>query len=91
MYNYPAMLAHAATMEGYAGTLQAIGGNIAAVQATLAASWTGETGMTYQAWQTQWNAAMEELGLSYRAFAGTHDTNTMYLHGIDTGNGASWV
>ena len=29
MYNYPAMLAHAADMSGYAGTMQSLGADIA--------------------------------------------------------------
>jgi WXG100 family type VII secretion target len=49
MYNYPAMLAHAADMSGYAGTLQSLGVDIASEQAALAAGWQGDTGMTYQA------------------------------------------
>ena len=32
MYNYPAMLAHAADMAGYAGTLQSLGADIASEQ-----------------------------------------------------------
>ena len=32
--------------------------------------------MSYQAWQAQWNQAMEQLVLSYRAMAGTHENNT---------------
>lgn len=91
MYNYPAMLAHAASMEGYAGTLQVIGGDVAAVQATLAASWTGDTGMTYQAWQTQWNEAMEQLALSYRSMAGTHETNTVSFLSNDQATQDSWI
>ena len=35
MYNYPAMLGHAADMGGYAGTLQAVGADIATEQAAL--------------------------------------------------------
>jgi len=42
MYNYPAMLAHAADMAGYAGTLQSLGADIASEQAALQAGWQGE-------------------------------------------------
>jgi uncharacterized protein YukE len=35
MYNYPAMLNHAADMSGYAGTMQGLGSDIASEQATL--------------------------------------------------------
>src|ERR1700742_4713924 len=76
MYNYPAMLAHSADMAGYAGTLQSLGADISAEQAALQAGWQGDTGMSYQAWQAQWNQAMEQLVLSYRAMAGTHENKT---------------
>src|SRR5256885_1736085 len=69
MYNYPAMLAHSADMAGYAGTLQSLGADISAEQAALQAGWQGDTGMSYQAWQAQWNQAMEQLVMSYRAMA----------------------
>src|ERR1700752_545813 len=61
MYNYPAMLAHAADMAGYAGALSAVGADVASEQAALSGAWQGDTGMTYQAWQAQWNTSMEEL------------------------------
>ncbi|MCV7081085.1 WXG100 family type VII secretion target, partial [Mycolicibacterium insubricum] len=35
--------------------------------------------MSYQAWQTQWNTAMEELVRAYRAMAGTHEQNTVTM------------
>ncbi len=77
MYNYPAMLAHAADMAGYAGTLQGLGADIASEQAALQAGWQGDTGMSYQAWQAQWNQAMEQLVLAYRAMAGTHENKPL--------------
>ena len=61
MYNYPAMLGHAGDMSGYAGTLQGLGADIASEQAALSNAWQGDTGMTYQVWQAQWNQAMESL------------------------------
>ncbi|ANI37657.1 WXG100 family type VII secretion target [Mycolicibacterium vaccae] len=90
MYNYPAMLAHAAEMNSYAGALYAVGADIAAEQTALQASWQGDTGMTYQAWQAQWNGAMEELVRAYRAMAGTHEMNTTSMAARDQAEGAKW-
>ena len=90
MYNYPAMLAHAAEMNGYAGTLQAVGADIASEQAALSAAWQGDTGMTYQAWQAQWNQAMEELVRVYHSMAATHESNTMMMNARDTAEAAKW-
>ena len=87
MYNYPAMLAHAADMAGYAGTLQGLGADIASEQAALQAGWQGDTGMSYQAWQAQWNQAMEQLVLAYRAMAGTHDFHILRRIVLDLGAG----
>ena len=69
MYNYPAMLALAAEMNGYAGALHAVGADVASEQAALSGAWQGDTGMTYQAWQTQWNTSLEELTRAYRGMA----------------------
>jgi WXG100 family type VII secretion target len=90
MYNYPAMLAHAGEMAAYAGTLQAVGADIASEQAALSGAWQGDTAMTYQAWQTQWNQAMEQLVLAYRAMAGTHETNTTSMLARDQAEAARW-
>lgn len=90
MYNYPAMMAHAAEMNGYAGALQAVGADIAAEQAALSAAWQGDTGMTYQVWQVQWNQAMEELVRVYHSMAATHETNTMMMNARDTAEAAKW-
>ncbi|WP_101950675.1 WXG100 family type VII secretion target [Mycobacterium sp. 3519A] len=90
MYNYPAMLAHAGEMASYAGALHAVGADIASEQAALASGWQGDTGMTYQAWQAQWNAAMEELVRAYGAMATTHETNTMSMSARDQAEGAKW-
>jgi WXG100 family type VII secretion target len=90
MYNYPAMMAHAADMAGYAGTLQSLGADISGEQAALQAGWQGDTGMSYQAWQAQWNQAMEQLVLSYRAMAGTHENNTTSMLARDQAEGAKW-
>jgi WXG100 family type VII secretion target len=90
MYNYPAMLAHAGEMTGYAGALAAVGADIASEQAALAGAWQGDTGTTYQAWQAQWNTALEELVQSYRAMASTHEMNTMSMSARDQAEGAKW-
>lgn len=90
MYNYPAMLNHAGEMASYAGALQTIGADIAAEQAALKSAWQGETGMTYQAWQAQWNTSMEELVRAYRAMASTHEMNTTSMAARDQAEGAKW-
>jgi len=90
VYTYPAMLGHAADMSGHAGTLQAIGADIATEQAALQGAWQGDTGTTYQAWQAQWNTAMEELVRSYRAMAATHESNTLSMQARDNAEGAKW-
>jgi uncharacterized protein YukE len=46
--------------------------------------------MSYQAWQAQWNQAMEQLVLSYRAMAGTHENNTTSMLARDSAEGAKW-
>ena len=90
MYNYPAMMAHAGDMAGYAGTLQAVGADIATEHAALQGAWQGETCMTYQAWQAQWNLAMEEMVRAYRAMATTHETNTLSMQARDQAEGSKW-
>ena len=90
MYNYPAMLGHAADMAGHAGTLQVVGSDIALEQAALQGAWQGDTGMTYQAWQAQWNQAMEGLVRAYHAMASTHEANTMSMGSRDAAEAAKW-
>jgi len=90
MYNYPAMMALSADMAAHAGTLQAVGADIAAEQAALQGAWQGDTGTTYQAWQAQWNIAMEEMVRAYRAMATTHESNTMSMQVRDQAEGAKW-
>ena len=90
MYNYPAMLAHSADMAGYAGTIRSLGADISAEQAALQSAWQGDTGMSYQAWQAQWNQALEQLVLSYRAMASTHENNTTSMLARDSAEGAKW-
>ena len=90
MYNYPAMMAHAADMAGYAGTLQSLGADISSEQAALQAGWQGDTGMSYQAWQAQWNQAMDDLVRAYQAMANTHEANTMAMMARDSAEAAKW-
>ncbi|MGN7781320.1 WXG100 family type VII secretion target [Mycolicibacterium sp. 22603] len=90
MYNYPAMLGLSAEMNGYAGALNTVGADIAAEQAALAGAWQGDTGMTYQAWQAQWNTSLAELVRAYQAMAGTHETNTIAMNARDRAEGAKW-
>lgn len=91
LYNYPAMLAHVGQMQGYAAALHAIGADIASEQASLAGSWQGDTGMSYQAWQTQWNDALANLVAAYQAMAQTHEANTLTMNARDAAEGAKWV
>lgn len=90
MYNYPAMFSHAAEMSGYAGTMQGLGADIAGEQAALAHAWQGDTGMTYQGWQTQWNQAMEDLVRAYQSMANTHQANTLAMLARDNAEAAKW-
>jgi WXG100 family type VII secretion target len=90
MYNYPAMLAHAGEMNTYSAALHAVGADISSEQAALSSAWQGDTAMTYQAWQAQWNQAMEELTRAYRAMASTHEMNTMSMSARDAAEGAKW-
>ncbi|SON58827.1 ESAT-6-like protein EsxR [Mycobacterium simulans] len=90
MYNYPAMMAHAGDMSGYAGTLQSLAADIASEQAALSNAWQGDTGLTYQGWQTQWNQATENLVRSYQSMASTHESNTMAMLARDQAEAAKW-
>ena len=56
----------------------------------LSSAWQGDTGMTYQAWQAQWNTSLEELVRAYRAMASTHEANTMSMNARDQAEGAKW-
>lgn len=90
-YTYPAMLAHADTMDGHAGALHSVGSGVASEQAALAATYNGDTATQYQSWQQQWNAAHEQLVSSYRTMADTLRNGTMQMHGRDSAEGAKWV
>jgi WXG100 family type VII secretion target len=67
-----------------------VGADIAAEQAALGSAWQGDTGMTYQAWQAQWNTSMSELVRAYQAMASTHETNTVAMNARDQAEGAKW-
>ncbi|WP_373142877.1 WXG100 family type VII secretion target [Mycobacterium marinum] len=90
MYTYPAMLAHAGEMAGYAGALQGVGADVASEQAALSGAWQGDTGVTYQGWQVQWNQAIEDLIRAYQSMANTHDANTMAMLARDQAEAAKW-
>ena len=90
MYNYPAMLAHAGEMNTYSAALHAVGADIASEQAALSSAWQGDTGMTYQVWQAQWNQAMESLVRAYQSMASTHEANTMSMLARDQAEAAKW-
>ena len=77
-------------MVSYAGALHAVGADIASEQAALQGAWQGDTGMTYQAWQAQWNTSLEELVRAYRAMASTHEMNTTAMAARDQAEGAKW-
>ena len=84
------MLAHAADMSGYAGTLGSLSADIAAEQAALSSAWQGDTGISYQVWQSQWNQAMSELMRAYHTMSGTHENNTLSMYARDQAEGAKW-
>ncbi|MCV7077091.1 WXG100 family type VII secretion target [Mycobacterium szulgai] len=90
MYNYAAMLGHAGEMSGYAGTLQSMAADIASEQTALSNAWQGDTGMTYQGWQTQWNQATEDLVRAYQSMASTHESNTLAMNARDMAEAAKW-
>lgn len=90
MYNYGAMLGHASEMSGYAGTLQSMASDIASEQTALSNAWQGDTGMTYQGWQTQWNQATQDLVRAYQSMASTHENNTMAMSARDIAEAAKW-
>jgi WXG100 family type VII secretion target len=90
MYNYPAMLGHAGEMTGYGSALRGVGSAVAGEQGALAAGWTGSTGMSYQAWQTQWNQLLDELIMAYHNMTQAHESNTMSMMSRDQSEGAKW-
>ncbi len=89
-YNIPGMLGTAGEMGAYGGVLRAIGGQMGSHQATLAATWEGDTGMTYQSWQQQWNQALEDLCQGYEMMRQSHENNTTTMAHRDQAEGAKW-
>ncbi len=91
MYNYPAMLGTVGEMNGYGAALRTVGSGIASEQGALAVGWTGDTGSSYQAWQQQWNQALEELVNAYKMMTDSHENNTATMLGRDAAEGAKWA
>ncbi|MCH9731961.1 MAG: WXG100 family type VII secretion target [Actinomycetia bacterium] len=88
---YPAMLGTATAMEGHNGALRSVGSGIAAEQGALAAGWVGDTGGSFQSWQSQWNTVLEELTSSYSLMTKSHEQNTMNMLARDQAEGAKWM
>src|SRR5436309_868825 len=84
----PQLVASQSAFGAKAGLMRSTIGQ--AEQEAMQAGWQGDTGMSYQAWQAQWNQAMEQLVLSYRAMAGTHENNTTSMLARDQAEGAKW-
>jgi WXG100 family type VII secretion target len=91
LYNYPAMLATVGEMQSYTAQMQSIGSEIGSQQGVLASTWAGDTGMSFQAWQTQWNSCLEQLIQAYQQMTSAHENNTMSMLGRDQGEGAKWM
>ncbi|ORX14149.1 WXG100 family type VII secretion target [Mycobacterium xenopi] len=90
LYNYPAMLGHVGEMTGYGAAIRSVGSAISSEQGALAAGWVGDTGMTYQSWQTQWNTALDELINAYHQMTSAHENNTTSMLARDQAEGAKW-
>ena len=90
MYNYPGKMGTSAEMTGQAAALNAMGGTVQAEQAALGAAWQGPTGMTYQAWQQQWNQALEQTTQGLRGMSQAHEDNTAHMMARDAAEGAKW-
>lgn len=91
LFNYPAMMATATAMHGHNAALRTVGSGIAAEQGALAVGWQGETGATFQAWQSQWNTVLEELTTAYQLMTQSHEQNTMSMLGRDQAEGSKWA
>lgn len=91
MFNYPAMLAHVGEMQGYGAAIRTVGHAVASEQARLAASWIGDTGMSYQTWQQQWNTGLEELVAAYQQMTQAHENNTLSMATRDGHEAAKWA
>lgn len=88
--NYPSIEALVGSMEGTNAQLMSVGNGIASEQASLAANWNGDTGTSYQGWQTQWNSAMEELTGSHRQLKDAIGNNNRTMMMRDQGEGSKW-
>ncbi|MFV8169771.1 WXG100 family type VII secretion target [Mycobacterium sp. DBP42] len=91
MFNYPAMMGHAEGMHGGAAQLATAAAAVSAEQSALQAGWQGDTGTTYQAWQTQWNSTTEELINAYRAMSDAYQQGTGQMLARDAAEGAKWA
>lgn len=91
MFSYPAMLALAESMDAHNGTLTAASAAVASEQAALAGGWQGDTGMSYQQWQQQWNSASENMRMGYRAMTDAYRNGTMQMAARDQAEGAKWA
>lgn len=91
MFNYPAMMGQAEGMNGGAAQLAAAASAVSAEQAALQAGWQGDTGMTYQSWQSQWNTTTQELISAYRAMSDAYAEGTGQMMGRDAAEGAKWA
>ena len=91
LYHYPGMLATVGEMQGHNAGIRTIGEGLSSEQGILAGAWTGDTGGSFQSWQTQWNSALEQLLTAHRAMIDAHENNTMSMAGRDQAEGAKWV
>jgi WXG100 family type VII secretion target len=89
-YTYPAMLAHAGEMSGYLGAIRGMGEAIASEQGVLAGSWMGDTGETFQQWQSQWNTSLHQLEQAYQSMIDSHENNTNTMAARDMAEGSKW-
>jgi len=90
LYNYPGMLATVGEMHGQAAGIRAVGEGLASEQGILAGAWTGDTGGSFQSWQTQFNQALEQLLTAFQTMTDAHENNTMSMAGRDQAEGAKW-
>lgn len=88
--NYPAIEGLVGSMEATNAQLQSIGSTISSEQAALAANWSGDTGMSFQAWQTQWNSALEEAVTAHRQLKDGLGNNNRTMLMRDQGEGSKW-
>ncbi|SIJ22020.1 low molecular weight protein antigen 7 [Mycobacteroides abscessus subsp. abscessus] len=90
-FTYPAQIALADAMDVTNGTLRAVTAAIGGEQSALAAGFQGDTGMSYQAWQAQWNTASEELNTAQKNMADVYRQSVLTMWGRDQGEGGKWT